>query len=45
MGEAPAEVAAAGVVPLQEAEEVVVAPQGAAAGAVAAALHSAGRWG
>ena len=45
VGEAPAEVAAAGVVPLQEAEEVVVAPQGAAAGAVAAALHSAGQWG
>ena len=44
VGEAPAEVAAAGVVPLQEAEEVV-APQGAAAVVAGAASHSAGQWG
>lgn len=42
VGEAPAEVA--GVVPPQEAEEVVVGPQGAAA-VVGAAFHSAARWG
>ena len=44
VGEAPEEVAAAGVVPLQEAEEVV-APQGAAAVVAGAASHSAGQWG
>ena len=45
VGEAPAEVAAAGVVPLQEAEEVVVAPQGAAAVVAGAESQSAGQWG
>ena len=45
VGEAPEEVAAAGVVPSQGAEEVAVAPQRAAAVVAGAAFHSAGQWG